>query len=394
MIRICTRAIALSEQAQAWLMRYRGKKPHFACILSFTETSLQPHISAAGNSPKARRYTALADGEYLHNGRNSRYSLPTLPAGISPAILTRAILTHCDMPLQLFSTGLPDRLTVPHISLPTVLAKDLSTGSAMTLQQAEQLFSSGYEQGKRLAADCPSSHYWILGESVVGGTTTAQAVLTALGYKVTGKVSSSHLQSNHEQKRSLIQTGLRRWQERCKDSEHRLSERQFPKRQLTERQTLHSSDLRADSVNPIAAASAMGDPMQLVAAGMVLSISQSTGLLLAGGSQMLAVYALAKAIAPFKNISWNPHQVVVGTTRWVIEDISADTVAIAQAVGAPYLASQLSFARSPYFQLRAYERGFVKEGTGAGGCAIAAHLYQNCTNAQIRHAIEAQLRQQ
>ena len=375
MIRICTKAIAPSEQARVWLRRYRGKKPHFACILSFTETGLQPNISAAGQVPAARRYTALADGEYLHSGKSSRYPLPTLPAGISPAILTRAILTHGQIPLRLFSTGLPNRLTVPHTPLPTVLARDLITGFAMTLQQAEQLFYSGYEQGKHLVAECSNSSYWVLGESVVGGTTTAQAVLTVLGYEVTGKVSSSHLQSNHDQKQGLIQAGLRRWQERSKDIEH------------------HSSQSRSDSVDPIVAASAVGDPMQLVAAGMTLSISQSTGLLLAGGSQMLAVYALAKAIARFKSIPWNPHQVVVGTTRWVIDDSSADTVAIAQAVGAPYLASQLSFARSPYFQLRAYERGFVKEGTGVGGCAIAAHLYQNCTNAQLRHAIEAQLRQ-
>ena len=369
MIRVCSRAIASREQARAWLMRYRGKKPHFACILSFTETSLQPHISAAGTCLEARRYTALADGEYLHSGKNSQYPLPPLPAGISPAILTRAILTHCNIPLQLFSTGLPNRLTVPHISLPTVLAKDLSTGAAMTLQQVERLFNSGYEQGQRLATKCPDgSSYWVLGESVVGGTTTAQAILTALGYEVTGKVGSSHLKSNHEQKRSLIQAGLSRWKNLCKGTDYR-------------------------TVDPIAAAAALGDPMQPVAAGMMLAISQSTGLLLAGGSQMLAVYALAKAIAPLKNIQWNPHQVVVGTTRWVIEDNSADTVAIAQAIGAPYLASQLSFARSPYFQLRAYERGFVKEGTGAGGCAIAAHLYQNCTNAQLCHAIEAALRQ-
>ncbi len=365
MIQICTRAPAAEEQARAWLTRYRGKKPRFACILSFTETSLQPRISAAGASPKARRYTALADGEYLHSGKSKRYSLPLLSAGISPAILTRAILTHCNIPLQLLSTGLPDRLTVPHIPLAAVLAKDISTGFAMTIQQAEQLFSSGYELGKQLAADCIDQSYWVLGESVVGGTTTAQAILTALGYKVTGKVSSSHLQSNHKQKQVLIQAGLKRWQERSKGAEH----------------------------YPIAAAAAVGDPMQLVAAGIMLSISQSAGLLLAGGSQMLAVYALAKAIAQFKNISWDPRQVVVGTTRWVIEDTSADTVAIAHIVGAPYLASQLSFAQSPYFQLRAYERGFVKEGTGAGGCAIAAHLCQHCTNAQLRHAVEAHLRQ-
>ena len=375
MIRICEEA---GLNPQNWLTHHRGKKPLFACILSFTETALIPQISAAGGHPNARRYTALADGEYLYRGATQRledrqYPLPPLPAGISPALLTRAILTHSDIPLCLLSTGLPKALPVPHISLPTVLAKSLTTGAAMTRSQAEALFLSGYQQGFHLAATCASAAfaadgYLVLGESVVGGTTTAQAVLTALGYEVTGQMSSSHIKANHGQKRMLVTQGINRWKSR------------------------HRTNTSKNS--PIALAAALGDPMQLVAAGILLSASRSVGVLLAGGSQMLAVYALASAIAHQNKIIWNPSQVLVGTTRWVIEDTNADTIAIAQAIGVPYIASQLSFARSPYVQLRAYERGFVKEGTGAGGCAIAAHLYQNCTNDQLRHAIESELRQQ
>lgn len=375
MIRICTQADFASKIAQDWILRYRNRKPFFACILSFTDTGLQPQISAAGTTQKARRTTALADGEYLHSGANYQYPLPPLPAGVSPAVITRAILTYCDIPLQLLSTGLPSALCVPHILLPTVLAKDLSTGAAMSVQQATQLFNSGYEQGQQLGSTSPNS-YWIVSESVVGGTTTAQAVLTALGYQVAGKMSSSHLVSNHQQKQALVQAGIQRWRSRHFGSS-----------------TSPLEMTRFAIAHPIEAAAALGDPMQLVAAGMMLSISQSAGVLLAGGAQMLAVYALARAIAQAQNILWNPHQVVVGTTRWVIEDTSADTISIAQALQAPYIASQLSFARSPYVRLRAYEQGFVKEGTGAGGCAIAAHLYQNATSDRLRHAIEAELRQ-
>ncbi|MFO0172916.1 MAG: TIGR00303 family protein, partial [Aphanizomenon sp.] len=39
-------------QSQAWLDRYRGKLPIFACILGFTETGLIPGISAAGLTPE------------------------------------------------------------------------------------------------------------------------------------------------------------------------------------------------------------------------------------------------------------------------------------------------------------------------------------------------------
>lgn len=341
-----------------WLARHRGQRPVFACILSFTETGLISGISAAGMTPHARQYTALADAEFLSSGAAAHYPLPPLAAGVSPAFITRAALTHQQIPLHLLSTGLPDSLTVPHIALPTVLARPVQTGQAMTLAQVSQLLRSGLQWGQQLSR--PGS-YLILGECVVGGTTTAQAVLSALGYAVAGRMSSSHLSGNHRQKQELVEQGLRHWQ-------------------------------LSGNLSALAAVAAVGDPMQIVAVGMLLAASRKGGVLLAGGAQMLAVYALAQAIAQHQKISWYPHQVVVGTTRWVIEDPSANTTAIAQAIGAPYLASQIDFSQSPYFQLRAYERGFVKEGVGAGGCAIAAHLYQGWTRSQLRHAVEAELR--
>ena len=244
----------------------------------------------------------------------------------------------------------------------------------MTHSQVKTLFESGLSWGQKLARQCPGS-YLILGECVVGGTTTAQAVLTALGYNVAGRMSSSHNSScisHREQKLKLVNQGLRQWQQ-------------------------HRS---AALPNSLSAVAACGDPMQAVAAGVTLAASRQVGVLLAGGSQMLAVYALAKALASEvaemalkeKVLPWEAQRVVVGTTRWVIEDASADTQAIAREIGAPYIASEISFAQSPYFQLRAYEQGFVKEGVGAGGCAIAAHLYKGWNCSQLRHAVEAELR--
>ena len=46
------------------------------------------------------------------------------------------------------------------------------------------------------------------------------------------------------------------------------------------------------------------------------------------------------------------------------------------------------FQTSRYEQLRMYERGFVKEGVGAGGCAIAAALYDNWDNQYLVQVIE------
>lgn len=382
MIRIC------AGDPSEWLRQHRGKRPLFACILSFTDTGLIPHISAAGMTPQARRYTAIADGELLANSSPPR-RLP-LRAGISPAVISRAILTQQGIPFQLLSTGLPDRLAAPHIALPQVIAKALHTGQAMTHSQVKALFESGLSWGQKLAQQCPGS-YLILGECVVGGTTTAQAVLTALGYDVAGRMSSSHnsrCASHQEQKLKLVNQGLHHWQQ------HRSSS-----------PSMSSVAPLADSLAtplpiPLSAVAACGDPMQAVAAGITLAASRQVGVLLAGGSQMLAVYAIAKALAlemadivsTEKALPWKNQRVVVGTTRWVIEDASADTQAIAREIGAPYLASEISFAQSSYFQLRAYEQGFVKEGVGAGGCAIAAHLYKGWNRSQLRHAVEAELR--
>lgn len=84
---------------------------------------------------------------------------------------------------------------------------------------------------------------------------------------------------------------------------------------------------------------------------------------------------------------------VVGTTRWVAEDPSGDTIGLAQLSQACLMATQLSFQNSRFAALRAYEQGFVKEGVGAGGCAIAAHLYRNWGQLELGLAVERVLSQ-
>jgi NaMN:DMB phosphoribosyltransferase len=108
---------------------------------------------------------------------------------------------------------------------------------------------------------------------------------------------------------------------------------------------------------------------------------------------MLAVYALMMAMAEAESYQWNPENVVVGTTRWVAEDTTGDTVGLARLTDACLMATPLSFENSRFEALRAYEQGFVKEGVGAGGCAIAAALYQNWGQPELLAAVEALLEQ-
>lgn len=360
-----------TQQSQGWwwLRHYWGHRPRLACILGFTETGLIPGISAAGATPEARRTTAIADAEFLYRGPTAApdHGLPPLVEGVSPAFIARAIIAAQHIPLQVFNAGLPESPPIPHIDLQGSPAACLSSGQAMSRDQVTTLFQKGLGWGHRLGNEADAS-YTILGECVVGGTTTALALLLGLGFPAEGKVGSSHIACNHQQKQAVVAQGIDRWHQ------------QHP--------------ALASVPDPLNLVAAIGDPMQVVVAGMLLAASCHSGVLLAGGTQMLAVYALAREIAAYHSLPWQPEQIIVGTTRWVAEDPSCDTVGLAKLIGdIPLIATQLTFATSRYESLRQYEVGYVKEGVAAGGCAIAASLYQNWQNAEILSAVEQLLEQ-
>ncbi len=379
------------EQGSEWLRRYRGCLPVFACVLGFTETGLIPGISAAGRTPEDRKYTACADAEFLYYGaeHKAQYPLPPLAAGASPVLISRAVFESLKIPVHLFNAGLPQAPAVPVIDLGGTPAKCLSGGNALEITTVHHLLEQGLIWGERLAANIQQG-YLIIGECVVGGTTTALAILTGLGIEAAGKVNSSHPVCNHAQKWALVQAGLERMKGDEGDEEDEGDKKVFS--------PSSPPSLPPDPLNLVAA---VGDPMQVVVAGMAIAASRSCGILLAGGTQMLAVYALMSAIAQAYGLSWQPKEVVVGTTRWVAEDSTGATVDLALSLSKgssteitatpPLLATVLNFSDSRYPQLRAYEQGFVKEGVGAGAACIAAHLSQDWQQHQLLTAIEAQL---
>ncbi len=348
----------ISEQ---WLARHRHQRPHFCCVLGFTATGLLPQISAAGLTPVDRQFTALADGEFLALGvqPHYQYPLPPLQAGVSPAIITRSILAALDIPVTIFNAGLTHTPTFTCVDLGGQPAQCITTGQALPLAIVHHLWQQGLAWGKKLAQALPAKSYLVIGECVVGGTTTALAVLTALGISATGKVNSSHATCNHEQKLAVVNQGLQ----------------QLP--------------VNADPWQIVAT---LGDPMQIVVAGMAIAASNHCGVLLAGGTQMMAVYALMQALANHAHNQYQPQQIVVGTTGWVAQDPSADAIGLAQEI-CPFLSAKLQFGQSVYPQMRVYEQGFVKEGVGAGGSAIAAALYQKWHSQDVVNATESLLHQ-
>jgi uncharacterized protein (TIGR00303 family) len=227
---------------------------------------------------------------------------------------------------------------------------------ARAVPDAQQLFEAGCTLGRALAE---TGAYVVLGESVPGGTTTALALLLALGFAAEGRVSGSQPGNGHVQKTQVARAALRA-------------------------AGLELGDGRA---NPLHAVASIGDPMQPVVAGAALAATEAgADVLLAGGSQMLAVAALVAAVA-------GPHalrRVAIGTTRWIVADPAADVVGLAAEISPtlPILAANLDFSASRHLPVRMFEQFMVKEGVGAGGACVAALLATGASIEALEVAID------
>ena len=319
-------------------------------LLAATETAAVPGISAAGATPASRRGTAAADAELLLEGPAGRrpHALPPLPAGVSPALISHVVLRELDWLERalVVDLGCAVAPAVPHLRLPAGEsagpARCLRSGQAMPPARVAALLRRGQAWGERLVAAEPL----VVAECVPGGTTTALAVLRGLGLPADGLVSGSLRTSVHGLKAELVQRGLA------------------------------AACLPAAGACPRRVLAAVGDPMQALAAGLVLGAAvREVPLLLAGGSQMAAVLALALALAPPPARVALAASCRLATTAWVAEEADSDLERLLALIGSRWQVSpRLEVAGLHFHQcvspaLRDYERGYVKEGVGAGGLA-------------------------
>ena len=324
-------------KAEAFLDEVRGKNPLFICTIATTETAKIPGISAAGKYPEFTDYTPPADAELLLLGKcKCIKGVPVTPDGIpTPALITMSALRLADIPVMVASGGLKVKPFVPFLDLGGSAGRDIRTGSAV--DDVEEVIQRATLAGEQLAK---TADYLVIGESIPGGTTTALGVLCAMGVKAEGKVSSSMPQNPHDLKVKVVQAGLAAAGESCGS----LAE------------------------NPVRAVSCLGDPMMPAFAGLVIGGASQVPVLMAGGTQMAAVLAVVNALKP--EVLCN---VAIGTTRWVVSDRSSDLKGmIGEIADVPVLAADVDFGASRFEGLRAYEKGIVKEGVGAGGASIAA----------------------
>ncbi len=338
-----------------------ARRPSGAFLLAVgsTQTSDVPGISAAGSTPEMRRLTPAVDAEALVLGRTvSGDRIPVSPAGIvSPVVITRASLPFLDCRVTVVDCGSFRAPAIPCFTLGTQVARCLSTGAALDKAHAEHLFQRGFELGEELRQ---AHEYILLAECVPGGTSTALSVLTALGYPAHGMLSSSLPRADHSLRKRLVDQGMQR----------------------------ASLSPQAARSRPLSAVAALGDPVQPVVAGVALAASKSVPVVLAGGSQMLAVWALISALARQEGIDLGRLSLAVITTRWVAFDASAACRRLAEIVDAPFAASCPDFHRSRHAGLRAYEVGHVKEGVGAGAAMAAAHVIGSADDNSLLEAID------
>jgi uncharacterized protein (TIGR00303 family) len=323
-------------------------------LLAATATAEQPGISAAGATPESRRLTAAADAELLLLGPESHrpHALPPLPAGVSPALIAHVGLRELGLlpRTRVVDLGCPVAPAVPHVRLPSAEgagpAGCVSTGQAMAPQRVVALL----ERGRRWGSCWPADRPLLLAECVPGGTTTALAVLQGLGIAADGLVSGSLREPAHGLKARLVAQGLK------------AAGLQLP-------------------ADPLAVLAAVGDPMQALAAGLLLELAhRGVPVLLAGGSQMAAVLGLALALAEPAQRPILASTAVVATTAWVAEEPGSDLAQLLRLIGQRWrvqpqlLAAGLRFHGCRSTALLDYERGYVKEGVGAGGVAVLWEL--------------------
>jgi uncharacterized protein (TIGR00303 family) len=326
------------KKSEAFLDEMRGKKPLFVLTIATTETAKITGISAAGKHPEFTDYTPPADAELLLLGKCKCINgVPVTPDGIpTPALISMSALQLADVPVLVASGGLRVLPQIPFFDFGGSPGSDIRSGNAV--DNVAEVIARATLAGEQLAK---VADYLVIGESIPGGTTTALGVLSAMGVHAEGKVSSSMPLNPHNLKAEAVRAGLAA----CGES---------------------FGSLTAGAVRAV---ECVGDPMMAAFAGLVMGAGVEVPVLMAGGTQMTAVLAVVKALAP--DVLCN---VAIGTTRWVVEDKSSDICGIVREIaeGVPVLAADLDFGGSRFSGLQAYEKGIVKEGVGAGGAAVAA----------------------
>ena len=304
----------------------------FFLFTGSTELAKVPGLSNAGANPEVVPLTASADADIVQFGFSKVTDrFPLDPEGHpTPAIITRAAVLEANIPYCIVRAGTYIRLSPPYVELGAEYGRDPRFGQAVP--NASEIF----ENSRIFAETSARSHGSVMiAETVPGGTTTALLVLRALGFD--DNVSSGGPNNPLPLKEQV-------W----RDTALRLG--------------IDRGGLADD---PIRILTEMGDPVQAAILGFISGLQGSCDITLAGGTQMLAIAALLAKLSPGR-------KPLIATTRYVAEDASSSFNQLADRLGVKTWIAALDFTKSAYKGLQDYERGFIKEGVGAGGSVLYA----------------------
>lgn len=296
----------------------------FLLCIGNTKTAEIPGITVAGESPELIKFTPPADAELLYYGHCRSIPFPpATPDGKpTPALITYTSLRLLGTPLFVVDSGLMVKPKIPYYSINAPVGGNISEGKAMDIEVAREAFEYAKILGRQFSK---SFDVIMVGESIPAGTTTAGAVLRAMG--IEAKVSSSMPENPVEMKRKVIESAIG----------------------------------RVNSDDPLEIVAEVGDPVLLAVSG--IAIGSRKPVILAGGTQMAAASQIIKAIDESR-------EVYIATTVYVAEDSTADISGISAV---DVIASDPGLGDSVKPGLRAYAEGFVKEGVGAGGATLLAY---------------------
>ena len=336
----------LPERGKDFLESIKNKKGVFLCTIAHTETAEIPGISAAGANTELIKYTAPADVEAIYFGKAK--CLPKVPENPfgppSPVIISIAALNILKIPYFPINAGLKIKPLSPIIEINEIYGENIINGKALYRLNLEQVL----EKAKIFANEIAKSfNFVILGESVPGGTTTALALIEAFGYNAFNKICGSMPGNNHQLKINVVTRALK---------------------------NIKKGDTPFQIVRKIS------DPMQPIQAVLTIELAKKgVNVLLAGGTQMVAVATLIKHINNYEDIFEN---IAISTTKWVTYDKESDIIGLMEDINLkiPLISSMLDFTNSKYENLSLYEKGYVKEGVGAGALATVLFNQTNYSN--------------
>jgi len=296
----------------------------FLFVIGNTKTAEIPGITVAGANPELIKFTPPADVELLYYGECKVIPFPpATPDGKpTPAIITYTALRLTHVPFFVIDSGAMVKPNVPYVTISAPVGENIAERDAMDIDEVRRAFENAVLFGRQISK---LVDVLMIGESIPAGTTTALAVLKALGYDT--MVSSSMPNNPVEIKRKVVEKALMR--------------------------------LRGGE-DPLEIIAKVGDPVMVGVCG--IAVGSEKPVFLAGGTQMVAMAHLIKRIKEDANVA-------IATTVYVARDSPALDLA-----PCPVFVSDPMLERSKKPGLRAYAEGFVKEGVGAGGATLLAHV--------------------